>query len=80
MRSQTALPASVHAGGRVLQSIAEEAGYNDTAGWDAQERKPPAQPGQGALAAIPVKPSAKAVALQHLKVHTLAVSSLYHAE
>ena len=68
---QVALPARTHAGGRVLQSIAEDSALNVTASWGT-DWKPPAQPSQAALAAIPVKPSVKAstkaVALQHLKV------------
>ena len=80
IHAQVALPARTHAGGRVLQSTAEDPAMNATASWGAGW-KPPAQPSQAALAAIPVKPSVKAstkaVALQHLKVQ-LGLACLYH--
>ena len=80
IHAQVALPARMHAGGRVLQSIAEDPALNATASWGAGW-KPPAQPSQAALAAIPVKPSVKAstkaVALQHLKVQ-LGLACWYH--
>ena len=71
IQTQVALPARMHAGGRVLQSTAEDPALNVTASW-GPNWKPSAQISQAALAAIPVKPSVKAstkaVALQHLKV------------
>ena len=76
---QTTLPATLHAGGRVLQSVDEEMGINATAGWNHSSWHSQPQPSPGALAPVPlksaVKPSStKAVALQHLKVHAPAQS------
>ena len=74
LSAQTTLPVPLHAGGRVLQSIDAETGVNATAGWNISDWQPQPQPGPGALAPIPLKSvkasSTKAVALQHLKVHT----------
>ena len=77
--TQTALPLSLHAGGRVLQSVNEDAGINATSGWNSSDWLPQPQPSPGALAPIPLKSavkasSTKAVALQHLKVHAPALS------
>lgn len=72
--TQTTLPLSLHAGGRVLQSVTENAGINATSGWNLSDWPPQPQPSPSALAPIPLKSAAKAsstkaVALQHLKVH-----------
>ena len=77
--AQTALPVPLHAQGRVLQSMDDTTGVDVSAGWNVSDWQPQLQPGQGALAAIPLKPavkasSTKAVALQHLKVRTPAMA------
>lgn len=71
--AHTALPATVHAGGRVLQSV-EEADLNATSAWDPPSWEPAIELSPSALAALPVRSaekaaSTKAVALQHLKVY-----------
>ena len=81
--AHTALPAAVHAGGRVLQSV-EEAGLNATAAWDPPAWEPATELSLSALAALPVRSAAKAastkaVALQHLKVYQQPSTAAMHA-